>query len=172
MPDCAFSWKSAGDKSSPFVFDLFVDLVRAFDHVLRELVFGVPLGVTDVSKHLWDPGLTETQMDFETSFIARHGSLFGVMGSIRVSSSWCAICTLHQWVTYGSLESAIIVRIGGRQECVFGSSGVPHAVRSGPRGAERRAVEQRNRHAYTHRLQLCQVRKRLDKLLDEATLSL
>ena len=152
--------------------DLFVYLVKAFSYVLRELVFGVPIGVTDVSEHLCDPGLTETQMDFETSFIARHGSLFEVMGSIRGSSSWCAICTLHQWVTYGSLESAIIVRIGGRQGCVFGSSGVPHAKRSGPRGTERRAVKQWNRHAYTLRLQLCQVRRRLDKLWDEATLSL
>ena len=62
-------------------------LVKAFDYVLRELVFGVPPGVTDVSKHLCDPGLTESQMDFETSFIARRGSLFEVMGCIRVSSS-------------------------------------------------------------------------------------
>ena len=33
------------------------------------------------------------------------------------------VCNLHtsSWVTYGSLESAIIVRVGERQGCVFGS---------------------------------------------------
>ena len=33
------------------------------------------------------------------------------------------VCNLHasSWVAYGSLESAIIVKVGGRQGCVFGS---------------------------------------------------
>ena len=40
-------------RKKPF-FVLFVDLVKAFDRVTRELVFGIPPGVTDVSKHLRD----------------------------------------------------------------------------------------------------------------------
>ena len=102
-------------------FVLSVDLVKEFDQVIRELVFGIPPGVTDVSKHLRDLGLTETQLNFVTGFITRRGSLFQVMGvHPRVVQ---LVCYLHasSWVTYGSLESAIIVRVGGRQGCVFGS---------------------------------------------------
>ena len=52
-------------------FVLFVDLVKAFDRVIRELVFGIPPGVTDVSKDLSDIGLSMSQLNFVTSFIAR-----------------------------------------------------------------------------------------------------
>ena len=49
-------------------FVLFVDLVKAFDRVIRELVFGIPPGMTKVSKHLRDLGLTETHLNFVTWF--------------------------------------------------------------------------------------------------------
>ena len=54
--------------------------------------------------------------EFCDQFIARHGSLFKVTGVQLV-------CKLHasSWVTYGWLDSAIIVRVGGRQVCVSGS---------------------------------------------------
>ena len=111
---------------------LFVELVKAFDQVIRELVFGIPPGVTDVSKHLRDLELAETQLIFVASFIERHGSLFKVMGvHPRVVQ---LVCNLHasSWVTYGSLESAVIVRVGGRQGCVFGS--MVFNVRTDPHG--------------------------------------
>ena len=66
-------------------------------------------------------GLSVSQLSFVTSFIARHGSLFEVIGvHPRVIQ---LVCNLHasSWVTYGSLESAIIVKAGGKQGCVFAS---------------------------------------------------
>ena len=98
-----------------------MDLVKAFGGVIRELVFGIPPRVTDVNKHLSDLGLSRSQLHFVTSFIARHGSLFEVIGvHPRVIQ---LVCNLHasSWVKDGSLESAIIVKVGGRQGCVFGS---------------------------------------------------
>ena len=82
-------------------------------------MFGIPPGVTDVSKHLSDLGLSMSQLNFVTSFIAR--SLFEMIGvHPRVIQ---LVCNLHasSWVTCGSLESAIIVKVGGRQGCVFWS---------------------------------------------------
>ena len=99
-------------------FALFLDLVKAFDRVIRELVFGILLGVTDVNQHLRDLGLSVPQLNFVTSFIARHGSLFEVIGvHPRVIQ---LVCNLHvsSRVSYESLESAIIVKVGGRQGCV------------------------------------------------------
>ena len=75
----------------------------------------------DVSKHVRDLGLTVSQLKFVTSFIARHGTLLKVIG---VHPSVVQLVhNLHasSWVTYGSLESAIIVRVEGRQGCVIGS---------------------------------------------------
>ena len=89
-----------------------MDLVKAFDRVIRELVFGIPPGVTGVSKHLSDLGLSMSQLNFVTSFIARHGSLFEVIGvHPRVIQ---LVCNLHA-------SSWVIVKVGGRQGCVFGS---------------------------------------------------
>ena len=99
---------------------LFVDL-KAFDRVIRELVFGIPPGVTDVNKHLSDLGLSMSQLDFVTSFIARHGSLSEVIGvHTRVIQLVCNL-RASSWVTCESLQSAIIVKVGTRQGCVFGS---------------------------------------------------
>ena len=87
-------------------FVLFVDLVKAFDRVIRELVFGVRPGVIDVSKRLRDLGLTLSQLKYVTSFIARHGSLFKVIGvHPRVVQ---LMCNLHasSWVTHWNLPSS------------------------------------------------------------------
>ena len=51
-------------KRKTFFFVLFVDLVKAFDRVIRELVFGIPPGVTDANKHLSDLGLSVSQFEF------------------------------------------------------------------------------------------------------------
>ena len=111
-------------------FVLFVDLVKAFDRVIRELVFGIPPGVTDVCKQLSDLGLSGSQLNFVTSFVARHGSLFEVIGvHPRVIQLVCNL-RASSWVTFGSLDSAVIVKVGGRQGCVFGSMvfNTPHAL--------------------------------------------
>ena len=50
-------------KSKKSFFVLFVALVKAFDRVNRELVFGIPPGVTDVNKHLSELGLSMSQLD-------------------------------------------------------------------------------------------------------------
>ena len=86
------TWKPA-EKNKKAFFVLFVDLVKAFDRVIRELVFGIPPGVTDVNTHLKNLGFSAEQLNFVTSFIARHGSLFEVIGvHPRVIQ---LVCNLH-----------------------------------------------------------------------------
>ena len=80
-------------------FVLFVDLVKALDRVIRELVFGIPPGVTDVNKHLSDLRLSVSQLHFVISFKARHGSLFEVVGvHPRVIQLVCNL-RASSWVT-------------------------------------------------------------------------
>ena len=80
-------------------FVLFVDLVKAFDRVIRQLVFRVPPSVTDVRNYLRDVGLTEMQLKFVTSFV------FEVMESIRVSPSQVCILHVSSWVLWSPLQS-------------------------------------------------------------------
>ena len=117
-------------------FVLFVDLVKAFDRVIRELVFGIPPGVTDVNKHLSDLGLSMSQLNFVTNFIARHGSLFEVIGVHPRAIQLVCNLRASSWVTYGSLESAVVVKVRGRQECLR-ERGFQHTVCTGSHGIER-----------------------------------
>ena len=108
-------------KTQEVFLRLFVDLVKAFDRVIREMVFGIPPAVTDVDKHLSDLGLSMSQLNFVTSYIARHGSLFEVIGVHPSVIQLVRNLHASSLVTFGSLESAIIVKVGRRQGCVFGS---------------------------------------------------
>ena len=61
------------------------------------------------------------QAAFVAKFVARHGSVFEAWGVhpriVRLMRNMHAA----SWIVYGDLDSAICVRIGGRQGCVFGS---------------------------------------------------
>ena len=58
------------------VFVLFVDLVKAFDRVIREIVFGFPDGVTDPLEYLLSLGLDNEQAHWYAQFVAVHAPLF------------------------------------------------------------------------------------------------
>ena len=95
------------------------------------MVFGILSGVTDVSKHLRDLGLTET-LKFVTSFIARHGSLFKVMGvHPRIVQ---LVCNLHasSWVTICHHRES-----WRKTGMCLREYGVQHTVRTGPHDIER-----------------------------------
>ena len=54
---------------------VFVDLVKAFDRILRELIFGFPQGVIDHLAHLLSLGLNDAQARWVLEHIAEHGTV-------------------------------------------------------------------------------------------------
>eukprot|EP00973_Karenia_brevis_P030638 4224824-Karenia_brevis.AAC.1 len=58
------------------VFALFLDLVKAFDRVVRELVLGWPPGCDDHLQHLLDLGLDLEAATFIYEYINEFGCLF------------------------------------------------------------------------------------------------
>ena len=51
------------------VFVLFVDLVKAYDRIVREFVFGLPDGVTNPLEYLRSLGLTDEQAHWYAKFV-------------------------------------------------------------------------------------------------------
>ena len=123
----------------------FVDLVKAFDRVIRELVFGIRPGVADVSKQLRDLGLAVSQLNFVTSFIARHGSLFKVIGAHPRVVQLVCILFASSWVSWNLPSSFELEEDRGVSSGEWCSTNRTHW----PHGIERRVVQQRNRHAHT-----------------------
>lgn len=54
-------------------FVLFVDLVKAFDRIIREIVLGWPPAVTDPRDYLRSLGMTESQVEWMCGFVSNHG---------------------------------------------------------------------------------------------------
>ena len=88
---------------------LFVDLVKAFDRILRELIFGFPQGVTDKFPYLTSLGLSEVQA--------------GILQQWGVDAKVIAlVAALHSgsWFTYAECGQVIAVAKRGRQGCKLG----------------------------------------------------
>jgi len=104
------------------VFAIFIDLTKAFDRAVREIAMGFPSGCSDPSDHLRSLGLNERQVAWIVEWLSVHGSQFERWGmSPKVLA---LVKNLHSrsWFSYGSVDSAIRIRKGGRQGCVFGST--------------------------------------------------
>ena len=109
----------AAQRKSCFVW--FVDLVKAFDRAIREIVMGWPSGVDDPSQYLASLGLSSEQAEWIAAWVARHGCLFEQWQVcpkvIRLLKNMHAA----SWFSFGDVDSAVATLIGGRQGCKFGS---------------------------------------------------
>ena len=107
------------------IFVLFVDLVKAFDKVLRELVMGFPHGVplSNDAKiaYLVSIGLSRDEALWMVDYINEHGSAFDQWEVDKKVTA--LICGLHSkaWASYGESTSYIVTSTGGRQGCKLGA---------------------------------------------------
>ena len=103
------------------VFALFLDLEKAFDKVIRELVFDKPHWCAEpVEKYLQSIGLSAKLSEDIAAHLHQEGCVFdeaGVEPSITR-----AINVLHSgtWFKYGNRDSVITSTFGGRQGCKLG----------------------------------------------------
>ncbi|CAK0891389.1 unnamed protein product, partial [Prorocentrum cordatum] len=102
-------------------FVWFVDLVKAFDRVVREIVLGWPHAATDPEQDLRDLGLSDHQAQWIATWVARHGCLFEQWGAapkvIRLLKNMHAA----SWFSYGDCDAAVATLVGGRQGCKYGA---------------------------------------------------
>jgi hypothetical protein len=95
---------------------------KAFDRSTRELVLGWPADVLDYRQYLSELGLDVEQLEWVIAFVAKHGCLFEKWGIPRKVINLIKNLHSRSWFSYGDLDSAITVRVGGRQGCKFGAT--------------------------------------------------
>ena len=103
-------------------FVLLVDLVEAFDRVISEIVFRFSHSVSDPFLYLRDLGLPEHQAAWLIEFLGRYRHMFAKWGVDKKVVAQIRNLHANLWFSYGSLDSAIAVRIGGRRGCTFGAT--------------------------------------------------
>lgn len=106
------------------VFILFLDLVKAFDRVVRELVLGWPSHVlpSDRLQYLIGLGVPPAAAEHIKTFIDEHGAAFDQWGVDKLVAT--LLRDLHEgaWFQYGDLESVVRTAKGGRQGCKVGAT--------------------------------------------------
>jgi len=106
------------------IFVLFLDLEKAFDRVLRELVFGFPLHVenTDVSQHAYlrSMGIDEATTEWVIHYLGSKGPIFLQWGVDEKVIQLINALHSNSWFQYGDLDSCIVAKTGGRQGCKLG----------------------------------------------------
>lgn len=103
------------------IFVLFVDLVKAFDKVIRQIVYGWGDGKPDDPKaFLESMGVTGSAASWICDYIDEKGRLMNQWGADEKANQLA--CTLHQgaWFSVGDLPSVITSETGGRQGCTLG----------------------------------------------------
>ena len=103
------------------IFVLFVDLVKAFDKVIRQIVYGWGDGKPDDPKaFLESMGVAGSAASWICDYIDEKGHLLNQWGADEKANQLA--CTLHHgaWFSVGYLPSVITSQTGGRQGCTLG----------------------------------------------------
>ena len=101
---------------------LYVDLTKAYDKSICELVLGIPHDVKCPAQYFASLSLEASQSEWFIEFISVHCPLFpqwAVSEKVLV-----LIKTLHAMglMSYGDVDEAISIRVGGKQGCKYGST--------------------------------------------------
>ncbi|CAK0824114.1 unnamed protein product [Prorocentrum cordatum] len=103
-------------------FVLYVDLSEAFGRAIRELVLGIPHYCACPSTYLAGLGLRAHQVDWIVEFIAVHGPLMQRWGVPEKIVRLLKNLRSKSWLSSGDVDTAVSVRLGGKQGCKHGSA--------------------------------------------------
>jgi hypothetical protein len=103
------------------IFVLYVDLAKAFDRVVREIVMGIPRSCNlPLSEYLASIGIDRDASRWIADYLKDQGPLlqqWGVPDEVVE-----LICALHDhcWFKYANLDSVVVTKVGARQGCRSG----------------------------------------------------
>ena len=108
--------------SSLSIIILFIDLVKAFDRIIREVVIGWTQGhQEDLCGILQDLGFPPLHADELTKEIQRGTIIDEILVHPHVKALLASLHT-KSWFKFGQSEKFIVVNVGGRQGCRFGGT--------------------------------------------------
>ena len=106
------------------MFVLFLDLAKAFDTVLRELVFGWPTHVgpsrSERVEHLRKCGADSDIAEWICDYVELHGTAFYQMGIDSKTTALVRELHTKSWFSYQSSPEHAATLTGGRQGCTLG----------------------------------------------------
>ena len=100
---------------------VFIDLVKAFDRVLRELIFGFPQGVINREAHLLSLGLSAGQAAWVLQYLDKHGTVLERWGADPKTIALVNALHSGSWFQYADHPDLVAAAKGGRQGCKLGS---------------------------------------------------
>ena len=103
-------------------FVLFVDLVKAFDRIIRQLVFGWgPVRPVDAVAQLCQLGVAEDAAKWMVQYIDERGHLLLQWSVDAGATALAESLHRHAWFSVGDLDTVVTSRTGGRQGCKLGA---------------------------------------------------
>ena len=107
-------------------FILYVDLVKAFDGVLRELCFGFPQYVgssaEEQAQHLLSLGPTAEETSWVLEYLQTHGPAFKQMNVPDKLGALISALHSKSWFRADGASTFGVTAAGGRQGCKLGAS--------------------------------------------------
>ncbi|CAK0838176.1 unnamed protein product, partial [Prorocentrum cordatum] len=105
------------------IFVLFIDLVKAFDGIIRELIFGFSASSQESPVEYLAPlGVDQDVAEWLASYICSEGGVFEQWNvDLKVTS---LVARLHEGPRFprGSLDTVARSHKGGRRGCIFGAA--------------------------------------------------
>eukprot|EP00973_Karenia_brevis_P075969 10554269-Karenia_brevis.AAC.1 len=104
------------------IFILYVDLTKAFDRVVRELVMGMPRSCKmPLQEYLVTVGVPKQAAKWIDEYLRERGPLLKEWGVPEEVVN--LICSLHDhcWFKYGNLQTVVVTNVGARQGCKSGT---------------------------------------------------
>ncbi|CAK0883186.1 unnamed protein product [Prorocentrum cordatum] len=105
-------------------FVLFVDLVKAFDGVVRELCMGFPQDVPETRsaqlEYLMGMGVDAPDAEWILDYIEQHGHAFQQIGVPEKLTRLVVALHTKSWFQADGADSFAYTRTGGRQGCKLG----------------------------------------------------
>ena len=106
-------------KASLSIFVLFLDLVAAYDSIIREIAFGFPHNLAAHQQHdyLVSLGLSEDIAASILEYVEKHGTVLNQFGANEKVVHMVNALHTQCWAVYGDLQQVIVGYKGGRQGC-------------------------------------------------------
>ena len=105
------------------VFVLFLDLEKAYDKVVREIVFGWPQNMEgDPMEYLVGLGLCPQTAQWIYNYVEKVGPVFHQWHIDRRVTELIKSLHTHAWFCFGNLTSVVSTATGARQCCKLGGT--------------------------------------------------
>ena len=98
------------------IFVLFLDLVAAYDSVIREIAMGLPHNIDHAGRmnYLLGIGIPNDIAKHVLEYLDLNGPVFNQAGVDAKAARMFNALHTRSWAVYGSLESIVISNKGGR----------------------------------------------------------